>query len=170
MRAEGPFDGVIGFSQGAALAGLLASALEKDRVFPEADMGFPSPFEEDQNTGRERWHPPLKFAVIYSGLRVMDVRCRSFYENGGIKETRVLHIIGAVDSVLDERRSRALVDCCGSGGKEVVVHPGGHFVPSQRPWLDAVVRFVREVIEGDDIKRSIATINDDAVEDMEVPF
>lgn len=171
MRAEGPFDGVVGFSQGAALAGLLASALEKDRVFPEADMGFPSPFEEDQNdNNRKRWHPPLKFAVIYSGLRVMDVRCRGFYENGGIKETRVLHVIGGVDSVLDERRSRALVDCCGSGGKEVVVHPGGHFVPSQRPWLDAVVGFVREVIEGHDIKRSIAAIKEAAVEDMELPF
>lgn len=168
MRAEGPFDGVVGFSQGAALAGLLASALETERVFPEAEMGFPSPFEE-QNSGM-RWHPPLKFAVIYSGFRVMDARCRGFYDNGGIAATRVLHVIGGVDSVLDERRSQTLVDCCGSGGKKVVVHPGGHFVPSQRPWLDAVVGFVKEVMEGDEINRSIAAINEEAVEDMELPF
>ena len=186
MRAEGPFDGVVGFSQGAALAGLLASALQTDREFPEAEMGFASPWEEEEEGEedddqskirgkKKRWHPPLKFAVIYSGLRVMDVRCRGFYDHGGITETRILHVIGRVDSVLDERRSRALVDCCGEGGKQVVIHPGGHFVPSQRPWLDAVVGFVREVMEGDDIRRSIAGMNkkpeeEVKVEDMKVPF
>lgn len=143
MRAEGPFDGVIGFSQGGALAGLLASALETSRAFPE--VGFPSPFEEDNSSG-QRIHPPFRFAVVYSGFRVMDARYQGFYDQGGISETRILHFIGGVDSVVDERRSRALVDVCGNGGKKVVVHPGGHFLPSQRPWLDAVVGFVREVM------------------------
>lgn len=204
MRGEGPFDGVVGFSQGAALAGLLASALQTDRVFPEADMGFSSPFEDedeerdqdqdhqmsDKNSKKKkRRHPPLKFAVIYSGLRVMDIRCQTFYEpvggdgggdsgsgGGAITQTRILHIIGGVDSVLDERRSRALVDCCGEGGKEIVVHPGGHFVPSQRPWLDAVVGFIIKVVEEDEIGRGIKGakrvegVEEEGVEDMKVPF
>ena len=160
----------MGFSQGGALAGLLASALETNRVFPEAEMGFPSPLENN-DTG-QRWHPPLKFAVIYSGFRVMDARCRGFYDRGGIAETKLLHFIGGDDSVVDEGRSRALVDCCGSAGKRVVVHPGGHFLPSQRTWLDAVVGFVRETIEGagDPKTRIPQGTKEEKVEDMEVPF
>ena len=160
----------MGFSQGGALAGLLASALETNRVFPEAEMGFPSPLENN-DTG-QRWHPPLKFAVIYSGFRVMDARCRGFYDRAGIAETKLLHFIGGDDSVVDEGRSRALVDCCGSAGKRVVVHPGGHFLPSQRTWLDAVVGFVRETIEGagDPKTRIPQGTKEEKVEDMEVPF
>lgn len=206
MRAEGPFDGIIGFSQGAALAGLLASALEPERVFPEEEMGFPSPFEDSSSPSsdgkqqqQQRWHPPLKFAVIYSGLRVMDVRCRAFYNRdhdngkGGIATTPMLHVMGQVDSVLDERRSRALVDCCGEPGRNVVVHPGGHFVPSQRPWVDAVVGFVGGVLDGvvevvgrrrglggglvggEEVRRGMGGIKEkkeeeEKVEDMQVPF
>jgi dihydrofolate reductase len=157
----------MGFSQGGALAGLLASALETDGVFPETELGFPSPLD-DGSSGR-RCHPAFRFAVIYSGFRVMDARCRAFYDKeGGIAETKILHFIGGVDSVVDEGRSRALVDACGRDGKKVVVHPGGHFLPSQRPWLDACVGFVREVMMEPRLTTETAT--EEKVEDMEVPF
>ena len=49
----------------------------------------------------------------------------------------------------------------------MVVHPGGHFVPSQKPWLDAVVRFVKECVEG---KKEKGERDDIKAEDMDVPF
>lgn len=214
LRAEGPFDGVIGFSQGAALAGMLASALETDREFPAAELGLgASPFgeeegeeEEDQSAkiGQDQSatltdhnpstnalepppsplkthphphrHPPLKFAIIYSGFLVTDPRCSAFYAGTGLHQTPILHIRGELDSVLEESRSRALVDVCGELGKKVVVHPGGHFVPSQRPWLDAVVGFVVGVLgevegRGEGVKKEeMKGKKGESVEDIPVDF
>ncbi len=82
--------------------------------------------------------------------------------------TKMLHFIGGLDSVVEEGRSRALVDACGRNGKKVVVHPGGHFLPSQRPWLDACVGFVREVMMM--TMESGGPAVEEKVEDMKVPF
>src|SRR5437667_274191 len=69
LAKEGPFDGVIGFSQGAALAAMLASLLEgpwrRDafgHFCAESPLSIPfTPSFESLH------HPPLKFGVIYSG-------------------------------------------------------------------------------------------------------
>ncbi|PYH44904.1 alpha/beta hydrolase [Aspergillus saccharolyticus JOP 1030-1] len=192
IRDEGPFDAVIGFSQGAAMAAMVAALLEMGRVkevcpqYEDAEVacrgtefsgvpGFKVPeafraqtLELGGNQG------PLKFAVCYSGFRAPGPRYRAFYEPG-IK-TPVLHVLGSLDAVVDEGRSRALIEAC-AGEPEaegrVVFHPGGHFVPSQRPYLDAVVRFIKEVLaeaeeaEGGSKKKGVM---DEDVNDMELPF
>ncbi|KAJ5124218.1 Serine hydrolase FSH [Penicillium bovifimosum] len=175
LQEEGPFDGVIGFSQGAALAAMVASLLEPGRkesfehfskiaVDGAAGMEMPAPF------GAEGFkHPQLKFAVCYSGFRAPGPRYRAFYEEPAI-QTPVLHVLGSLDAVVEEARSRALVEACaGEPEKDgsVVWHPGGHFLPSQRPYLDAVVRFIREKMEGSDGKGK--EVEED-VNDMDMPF
>lgn len=181
LREEGPFDGVIGFSQGAAMAAMVASLLEPGRkeAFehfadpkvasegfevkePVAGVAFPASFEE-------AGHPPLKFALCYSGFRSPGPRYRPFYENPPI-QTPILHVLGSLDAVVDDTRSRALVEACaGDPEKEgkVVWHPGGHFLPSQRPYLDAAVRFIKEQLEG---KQAKADAKEDDVRDMDLPF
>lgn len=190
IKTAGPFDGVIGFSQGAALAAMLASLLEgpaRKRAFDTTaggGMGYPACFLTAAATatgddGGERGggcmiQPPLKFAVCYSGFRAPPGRrYGAFYEPR--IQTPILHVLGQVDVVVEEARARELVGVCEGGGR-VVVHPGGHFVPSQRPWLDAVVGFVRERMEeggkgeGGREKGEKGEEEEERVEDMEVPF
>ncbi|KAL8719239.1 MAG: hypothetical protein Q9225_003724 [Loekoesia sp. 1 TL-2023] len=172
IRDEGPFDGVIGFSQGACAAGMLASLLEPGRreIFiraahsgSETTEKFPPSFHNIQ--------APLKFAIIYSGFPAPGPRYASFYDPP-IK-TPTLHFLGTLDGVVEEGRSRALIESC-EGAREVV-HPGGHFLPSQRPWLDAAVGFVRECLKidkngggrGQGEKKGK---EEEGVEDMDVPF
>ncbi|PYI17091.1 dihydrofolate reductase [Aspergillus japonicus CBS 114.51] len=193
IREEGPFDAVVGFSQGAAMAAMVASLLETGRLqvfegledaenacqgteftgvegfkVPEALRAVLAEGGTEQG-GRQR-QGPLKFAVCYSGFRAPGPRYRAFYEPG-IK-TPVLHVLGTLDAVVDEGRSRALIEAC-LGDPEaqgrVVFHPGGHFVPSQRPYLDAVVRFIREVLEAEDGGTKKGVMDED-VNDMELPF
>jgi Serine hydrolase (FSH1). len=67
-------------------------------------------------------------------------------------------------------RSRALIEACaGDSEKEgkVVWHPGGHFLPSQRTYLDAAVLFIRKCLEGEGDKGKEV---EESVEDMDVPF
>ena len=179
IREEGPFDGVVGFSQGAACAGMLASLLEgrgRKEAFEKAAeeeeegrMGYPSSFlssEDDDDKGVDGFvQGPLKFAVCYSGFRAPGKRYAAFYEPR--IQTPILHVLGQLDVVVDEVRARALVSACEGGEGRVVVHPGGHFVPSQKPWLDAVVGFVRGCVEG---KEGKGEKEDVRAEDMDVPF
>lgn len=196
IKTAGPFDGVIGFSQGAALAAMLASLLEgpeRKRAFDTTaggGMGYPACFLTNTTTaargddgegegergggGGGMIQPPLKFAVCYSGFRAPPGRrYGAFYEPR--IQTPILHVLGQVDVVVEEARARELVGVCEGGGR-VVVHPGGHFVPSQRPWLDAVVGFVRERMEeggkgeGGREKGEKGEEEEERVEDMEVPF
>ncbi|GES65365.1 dihydrofolate reductase [Aspergillus terreus] len=167
LRTEGPFDGVIGFSQGACMAAMVASLLEPGRraafekFAEDQGMPFPAAFEGLA-------HPPFRFALCYSGFRSPGARYRGFYESPPV-QTPVLHVLGTLDAVVDEGRSRSLIEACaGDPEKEgkVVWHPGGHFLPSQRPYLDAAVRFIREAMEGGAGKKD----DEEDVRDMELPF
>ncbi|KAI9039159.1 alpha/beta hydrolase [Aspergillus affinis] len=180
LKEEGPFDGVIGFSQGAAMAAMVASLLEgnvRKEAFGKAKakglgdasdgdkegvFGYPASFEG-------LVHPPLKFAICYSGFRSPGARYRGFYEEPGV-QTPMLHVLGTLDAVVEESRSRSLIEACVGDPEaegKVVWHPGGHFLPSQRPYLDAAVRFVRESVEE---KKGKASEEEEDVNDMDLPF
>ncbi|RDW86193.1 alpha/beta hydrolase [Aspergillus mulundensis] len=177
LNEEGPFDGVIGFSQGAAMAAMVASLLEGEkrreafaRFAPASSSSagvegfvYPASFAKID-------HPAMKFALCYSGFRSPGDRYRAFYESPAI-QTPILHVLGSLDAVVDETRSRSLVEACvgdpESEGK-VVWHPGGHFLPSQRPYLDAAVRFIRECLEGG--QQGGKGKEEEDVNDMDLPF
>ncbi|KAL8671670.1 MAG: hypothetical protein Q9168_003818, partial [Polycauliona sp. 1 TL-2023] len=173
IAEEGPFDGVIGFSQGACAAAMVASLLEPGRRDAFASTSskanevetepFPSSFESLHK-------PPLKFAMIYSGFIAPGNRYINFYRPS--LKTPTLHFLGALDGVVEEGRSQGLIKVC--EGAKVVTHPGGHFLPSQRPWLDAAVGFVKECLEqvtgSEGGQQNGGTKEDDNVEDMDVPF
>ena len=182
LKEEGPFDGVIGFSQGAAMAAIVASLLEPGRrdafkYFSDkekASEGFDLSSEQKSPCMPfpESWEgidqPPLKFALCYSGFRAPGPRYRAFYEKPSI-QSPVLHVLGSLDGVVDHGRSRALVDACeGDPEKEgkVVWHPGGHFLPSQRPFLDAAAAFIKARLEN----KGSGDEGEEDVNDMDVPF
>ncbi|KAI4238369.1 MAG: hypothetical protein L6R40_005731 [Gallowayella cf. fulva] len=174
IRQEGPFDGVIGFSQGGCAAGIVASLLETTRRSPPLpSSASPDPEAEPFPTCFASLHqPPLRFAIIYSGFIAPGARYAAFYDPP--LKTPTLHFLGALDGVVEESRSRGLIAVCEDA--RVVTHPGGHFLPSQRPWLDAAVGFVRECLEaagGDDGgggSNGRGKKKEERVEDMDVPF
>jgi hypothetical protein len=191
IRREGPFDGVMGFSQGASAAAMVASVLEgSDRKSAftkhaeESEFGIEYPksidgvvWRQDHPSPLQR-QPPLKFAVCYSGFVAPGPRYAAFYDHPKIK-TPILHVIGSLDAVVDESRTRALVDACEGDFEEkqrdgrILTHPGGHFLPSQKVYLDAVVGFIKKCLEGKysyDGNPAGTNTKDERVEDMDVPF
>ena len=185
IRTEGPFDGVIGFSQGACAAGMVVSLLEgqkRKKAFDAMSRSGPAgngkgiAYPESFLQGEGFVQGPLKFGVVYSGFKAPGERYAAFYEPS--IETPVLHVLGQLDVVVEEKRSRGLVEVCDKGEGRVVVHPGGHFVPSAKPWLDAAVGFVKECVEGpgqyDDGgkggPKDAVSKDEDSAENMDVPF
>ena len=170
IKAEGPFDGAIGFSQGGALAAMIAALLEPDRkrsfdticATDEEKLPYPPSFC-DTNGGIIQ--SPLKFVIVYSGFAAPLEKYEGFY-NPRIK-TPILHFLGSLDTVVDENRGKKLIEACETNKRKVVIHPGGHFVPSQKPWLDAVLSFVQVSLSG--VSHSDKSIEPSA-EDMDLPF
>lgn len=181
LEAEGPFDGVIGFSQGGAAAGMVAALLEEPRreAFEHAQekggMRYPDSFTRDTGYVTDAVQAPLKFAVSYSGFgAATNPLYQAFYEPK--ITTPMLHFIGSVDTVVEESRSLRLVDACVDGrGKEggvsrLVYHPGGHFLPSsQKQYVAALMAFIKEVV-GQEPAAERAAKKEESVEDMDVPF
>jgi len=180
LQSEGPFDGCIGFSQGGAAAGMLASLLEPGRreAFEAAQakggMRYPDSFTKDSGFIEEAVHPPLSFAVSYSGFgAATNDLYQAFYTP--LIKTSMMHFLGSVDTVVEEARSLRLVDACVNGrGKEggvqrVVYHPGGHFLPSsQKQYVAALVAFIREAVgEKSGLGKGK---QEERAEDMELPF
>ncbi|KAK4540624.1 hypothetical protein LTR36_009054 [Oleoguttula mirabilis] len=183
LTEQGPFGGVLGFSQGGAAAGMVASLLEPGRreAFEAAQaaggMRYPDSFVQDTGYIEEAIHPALRFAVSYSGFGASNnALYRAFYEPK--IATPMCHFLGSVDTVVSEERSLRLVDSCvGGRGVEggvprVVYHPGGHFLPSSgKQYVAALVAFIREAIgESEQGVVGDGGKQEQRVEDMEMPF
>lgn len=169
LATEGPFDGIVGFSQGAALAAMVSSVLEgqsRKETFQNfqsqssLSIPFPSSFHDIQ-------HPPMKFCIVYSGFIAPGERYRAFY-NPPVS-TPSCHFIGSLDSVVEESRCRALVDASGGESKaRLIFHPGGHFLPSSKHFLDILVDFICNIINPS-VQKGTKMV-EESVEDMDVPF
>ncbi|KAK5131959.1 hypothetical protein LTR08_000471 [Meristemomyces frigidus] len=185
LEDQGPFDGVLGFSQGGAAAGLVASLLETGRreAFETAQaqggMRYPDSFVQDSGYIEETIHAPLRFAVSYSGFGASNNALYQAFYTPKI-QTPMMHFLGSVDTVVSEERSLRLVDACVDGrGKEggvprVVYHPGGHFLPSSgKQYVAALVAFIREVVEegqGPAKGGAKGREEEERAEDMDMPF
>ncbi|KAK3952668.1 serine hydrolase-domain-containing protein [Pseudoneurospora amorphoporcata] len=144
VRSE-VIDGVIGFSQGGAMAAMLAAALDH----PSSPGGHPRPVLTPEHQGWAKQirdankGQPLKFCVSYSGFFALPPELGWLWEPK--VKTPTMHVLGSLDTVVEESRSRRLVEACED--PVVVVHPGGHFVPVKKEWVAPLVGFITACLE-----------------------
>jgi len=120
LERDGPFDGVLGFSMGAAASALLCAAIESKKV---------------QN------HEQFKFAILFGGFVPRDpVLADSLLSvKLGLPS---LHYSGQNDQLVVEQRSRELLQSFGEEESTFVLHPQGHCIPSLREVREKVKEFV----------------------------
>lgn len=125
-----PIVGIVGFSQGAALGGLVVHTFEE--LFGVTT---------------------LKFAVLYSGfkLNIKDApepHLEKYYtSNRGAGDAKILHVIGELDTVVGDDRNLSLYDHSPENS-DVLKHPGGHFVPNSKLMIDQVTNWIQAVEKG----------------------
>lgn len=132
LDSSGPYDGVIGFSQGASVAGLMAALLEQPRdLRPEA-------FRTN--------HEAFRFVVSFSGYREEDERVRKYYDP--MIRTPILHFISSSDPILPEERCLRLVDSCQDTDGRVITYAGSgnHRVPATKSAKASLSRFLEDFI------------------------
>ncbi|KAI0511631.1 hypothetical protein KFK09_012261 [Dendrobium nobile] len=114
---NGPFDGILGFSQGAAMAALF--------------------LEQQQRSGQVSG---LRFAVLCSGFST--VSCKSV---GGFIKYPSLHIFGdgrGRDRQINCEVSRDLADLFDKNSSVTIEHDMGHIIPTRSPYIDQIKAFL----------------------------
>lgn len=166
ITANGGIDAVIGFSQGGCFAAIVASLLDSCRpaAFKERQASGGIPYPESFAKLVENGQKPLKFCVSYAGFWAPPPQYGAFYEPK--IQTPTLHVIGSLDTVVEEDRTQGLVDR--TEKKEILVHPGGHFVPVGKEWVGALISYVRRMLEGEPAAEAKKV--EESVEDMDMPF
>lgn len=121
---NGEVEGLVGFSQGAGLSGALAAQYKK-------------------------LIPSLKWAVFYSGFKLKPAKFEHIYEPK--ISIPSLHVIGELDTVVEEGRCLKLYDACENDTKTMLKHQGGHYVPNNKDFVNKVVSWIQshngEVVE-----------------------
>lgn len=132
--AKLPVSGIIGFSQGACFGGAMVHRFE------------------------ELFGAPLNFAVLYSGFKIDTTimpQNKSYYcsDDGALSKTRLLHVIGELDTVVSEERSLSFYETT-KKNLDVLKHPGGHFVPNSKVYVEKVANWIQnEQLETKEAKK-----------------
>ncbi|KAL2710848.1 Family of serine hydrolases 2 [Kluyveromyces marxianus] len=125
---HGPFDGIIGFSQGAAVAGYLLT-----------DLNHLLDLTEEQQ-------PTLKFCILFMGFRFKP----DVYQEQYIKHPIVvpsMHVAGQLDTVVDVAKIHDLHAACVEGTGTYLEHSGGHFVPNSKGFVTKVAEWLQSLPE-----------------------
>ncbi|KAK8722947.1 hypothetical protein OTU49_011965 [Cherax quadricarinatus] len=118
FKESGPFDGVLGFSQGAAMLGLLCGLQQQGKL----TFSF-------------------KFAIFASAFRSRSAPHQCLYSEKITLPT--LHIYGETDQVIGKDMSEELLQYFHE--PETHVHPGGHFVPATAAHKAIYVKFLEDM-------------------------
>lgn len=145
LEKEGPFDGIFGFSQGAACGAILTALVEQ----PSLDPIFAAPSENPD----VQWPPaPFKFAVLSAGFYPLDPRANACFNGDTKPKTPTLHVLGRVRPVL---RFQSLL------GEDVVLtsvltHPQGDTIVGEGASLVFLGLVARSVLTAPHAHRAIS--------------
>lgn len=115
FESNGPFDGVLGFSQGAAFTSLLC-ALKKD---PQYKLHF-------------------KFAILIAGFKSLLQAHRRLYDDP--IDCPTFHTVGETDAVIPPQSSQDLQTAFIS--PTVYRHNGGHYMPASPQLRTELTEFI----------------------------
>jgi predicted esterase len=117
LNKLGPFDGILGFSQGAALAALVCA------LGQGGDPRFPLP----------------RFVILVSGFCPRGLGLMEPIMQGPLSLPS-LHVFGDTDGVIPSQESMQL--CSRFDGAVTLTHSGGHFIPAAAPQRQAYLKFL----------------------------
>ena len=115
FESQGPFDGILGFSQGASFVSLLFASLGD----PDSPIKF-------------------KFAILIAGFKSLLSPHTDLYRDP--IECPTFLTIGSTDDVIPTHASEDLLAICPKG--TAYRHGGGHYVPASPQLRTAMLEFL----------------------------
>ncbi|RWS02840.1 hypothetical protein B4U79_07091 [Dinothrombium tinctorium] len=116
---KGPFDGLLGFSQGGAMVALIAALIQQ-----------------------QKFDHKFKFTILFAAFQSENTAHEKLYTQA--IEIPTLFVIGQSDTVIPKELSEKLVSCFPYA--EIIYHIGGHCVPSsssnKKQFIDFLNKFI----------------------------
>uniref|UniRef100_A0A8R1DL08 FSH1 domain-containing protein n=1 Tax=Caenorhabditis japonica TaxID=281687 RepID=A0A8R1DL08_CAEJA len=123
IEENGPFDGLLGFSQGASMVHLLIA---------KAQLG-------------EIRLPGIRFAIFFSGFLSLSTKHDSL-TSIQITNFPSMHVFGDADEIVARAKSEQLADRFDVEPLRIS-HEGGHLVPSMSKHKDKIAGFLRNQLQ-----------------------
>ncbi|KAL4944922.1 hypothetical protein BDV06DRAFT_186130 [Aspergillus oleicola] len=156
LGERGPFDGILGFSTGGAVAVILASLLEGEHDFRQQQRLLLN--LDDEKKPQTKWrgsvfnipltpspsnnHPPLRFVLAYSAFMLGHPMYTPLYTPS--LKTPILHYFCELDPIIPAPLTKELCARCENGVIRSVY--GTHFVPRTKESFLVLERFIKKVI------------------------
>ncbi|XP_059470153.1 esterase OVCA2 [Neocloeon triangulifer] len=118
FRTQGPFDGILGFSQGASLTALLSA---HSQMNPDSPIKF-------------------RFAILVAGFKSRCSEHSKYFEQK--IQIPTLQVMGETDNVIPKEMSEELSECFENA--TVTTHPGGHYVPASGQLKSSYLNIVKQ--------------------------
>lgn len=128
IRDHGPFDGVLGFSQGSVLS--VALMLHHAELHPEAAP-----------------NALFRFAILFSIPHLPDVDADGTPLSFGKIRVPSLHVCGEADEDWFEHSKETFEKNCEEGSARMIIHEGGHLIPKDRPTVDKILEAIGELLQ-----------------------
>ncbi|PVU95397.1 hypothetical protein BB560_001189 [Smittium megazygosporum] len=158
VKNQGPFEGIFGFSQGAAIIPILLTVL-RYKELPKVDINSLSgpalAFEKEFVLFMDPLIPAVesldptvldsfKFAICAGGFAPGKKVCLRLLANRESKlDVSSLHIMGKTDDVISNDMSMSLSSLFKN--PDFIVHTGGHYIPSSREYTNLYSNFVSKL-------------------------
>lgn len=118
----GPFDGILGFSQGACFAGLILQL--QHRSFLKTDF---------------------KFGIMVAGFCSGSLPHHGYYSDS-ILSIPSMHIYGSSDEIIPQKMSEKLSNYFVRDRRIDILHSGGHFFPASSQQKQHYIDFLRDML------------------------
>ncbi|VDQ02876.1 unnamed protein product [Trichobilharzia regenti] len=140
--AIGPFDGIIGFSQGAAFL-LILQIIMEHKLYDEVDTEWVR-FHHFYKDFSDWNMKPIKFTVLVAPFLS---RCSLHKNIYAYKSTMPsLIVCGKTDSVISREMTDEILDIFLSK-PQVFLHDGGHYIPTHGEAKQAYTDFISSFID-----------------------
>ncbi|GEQ72456.1 hypothetical protein JCM33374_g6143 [Metschnikowia sp. JCM 33374] len=152
LEENGPYDGIIGFSQGAAMSAIVANSIEK-LVPKNGPLGIavlfsPFAFTVPKNTNEEmaQLNSEITDLKEYTSRVDLNPLYKTYFEPQSSPSTKMVAVYGTEDAVVPPVRTEYL--CSLYPEIEIVKHDGGHYMPNKKSFLNPIVELFKGSLEG----------------------
>lgn len=149
LKAHGPYDGILGFSQGAAMSVILHNCISwlvpSHPAFRIAVLFSPFAFTVPNNSAHTM--AEINESVLdieeYSKVASLNPEYEKYFRPG--QKGKAIVVYGTEDGVVPPVRTQFLLRLDPS--LLLTCHDGGHYVPNKKLFLNPIVESIQEALE-----------------------
>lgn len=153
IKETGPYDGIIGFSQGAAMSAAVANSLSG--FLPDhghlkvavlfSSFAFTQPVNKDETMAEI--NADVADLAVYKQKVELVPEYSKFFSSPPDFSTSVASVFGSEDGVVPGVRSEYLALLWPEGIVAEFKHDGGHYLPNKKQFLNPIVDFIKGKVE-----------------------